>query len=71
MLTLDHSPVHSDPEIMGGTIVFRHTRVPAQTLIDYVNDGYSVEEFLGYFPSVIREDAIEFLKVMEENENYS
>jgi uncharacterized protein (DUF433 family) len=69
MLTLDHSPVHSDPEIMGGTIVFRHTRVPAQTLIDYVNDGYSVEEFLGYFPSVNREDAIEFLKVMEENEN--
>jgi len=44
MLTLDHSPVHSDPELMGGTLVFRATRVPAQTLLDYLDDGYSIDE---------------------------
>ena len=40
MLTLDHSPVHSDPKILGGTLVFKGTRVPAQTLFDYL-DGDS------------------------------
>lgn len=46
---------------MGGTLVFRASRVPAQTLLDYLNDGYSLEEFLEMFPSVVREDAEEFL----------
>jgi len=65
MLILDHSPVHSDPEIMGGTLVFRNTRVPAQTLIDYQSDGYTLEQFLEFFPSVNQDDAAEFLKVIE------
>ena len=66
MLTLDHSPVHSDPELMGGTLVFRGTRVPVQTLLDYRQDGYSLEEFLDFFPSVRREDAEEFLRLALE-----
>ena len=63
MVTLLHSPVSSNREIMGGTLVFRRTRVPAQSLLDYIDDGYSVDEFLGFFPSVDRHDAEEFLKL--------
>ena len=63
MLILDHSPVHSDPELMGGTLVFCRTRVPAQTLLDYLDDGFSLEEFLEMFPSVRSEDAKEFLQL--------
>ena len=63
VLTLDHSPVHSNPKLMGGTLVFRGTRVPAQTLLDYLDDSYSVDEFLDMFPSVQRSDADEFLRL--------
>jgi uncharacterized protein (DUF433 family) len=61
MVTLSRSPVRSDPSVMGGTLVFRASRVPAQTLLDYLDDGYSLDEFLEMFPSVDREDAEEFL----------
>jgi uncharacterized protein (DUF433 family) len=70
MVTLLHSPVHSDPKVMGGTLVFRHTRVPAQSLLDYINDGYSLDEFVGFFPSVDRLDAQEFLKLARENADH-
>ena len=63
MITLDHSPVHSDPELMGGTLVFCGTRVPAQTLLDYLQDGYDLDGFLTEFPSVSRADAEEFLRL--------
>jgi uncharacterized protein (DUF433 family) len=63
MLTLDHSPVHSNPAIMSGTLVFRGTRVPAQTLLDYLHDGYSLDQFLGFFPTVQRQDAEQFLQL--------
>lgn len=63
MVTLEHSPVSSSPKVLGGTLVFRGTRVPAQTLLDYLDDGCSLDEFLKYFPSVRREDAVEFLKL--------
>jgi uncharacterized protein (DUF433 family) len=46
---------------MGGTLVFRASRVPAQTLLDYLDDGYSIDEFLEMFPTVDRRDAEEFL----------
>jgi uncharacterized protein (DUF433 family) len=49
------SVVHSDPEIMGGTPVFIGTRVPAQALIDYIEGGHSLAEFLDDFPTVSRE----------------
>ena len=48
---------------MGGTLVFRGTRVPAQTLLDYLDDHFSLDEFLEMFPSVRREDAVEFLRL--------
>lgn len=48
---------------MGGTLVFRGTRVPAQSLLDYLDDDYSLDEFLEMFPSVQREDALEFLRL--------
>ena len=63
MVTLDHSPVHSDPEVLGGTLVFQGTRVPAQALLDYLSDGYSIPEFIEFFPSVKQGDAEEFLKL--------
>jgi len=50
--------VHSDPEIMGGTPVFIGTRVPLQNLIDYLEGGESLEDFLEAFPTVKREQAI-------------
>lgn len=52
------SVFHSDPEIMGGTVVFRGTRVPMTNLVDYLEGGYSLDEFLDHFPSVTREQAI-------------
>ena len=57
----------SSAEVLGGTLVFRPTRVPAQTLLDYLQDGFSVEQFLEYFPSVNREDALEFLRLIQAN----
>ena len=54
--------VVSDPEIMHGTPCFRGTRVPFQNLIDYLEGGYSLDEFLEQFPTVSREDAIQALE---------
>lgn len=50
--------VHSDPEIMGGTPVFAGTRVPLQNLIDFLEGGESIEDFLDAFPTVKREQVI-------------
>ncbi len=47
--------------VLGGTLVFRGTRVPAQTLFDYLDDGFSLDEFLKFFPSVRHEDARDLL----------
>ncbi|HEV3113011.1 MAG TPA: DUF433 domain-containing protein [Candidatus Binataceae bacterium] len=58
--------VHSDPEILGGTPVFVGTRVPLRNLIDYLEDGYSLDEFLDDFPSVSREQAIAALEAAHE-----
>ena len=54
--------IHSDPEIVSGTPVFVGTRVPAQALLDYLEGGETLEEFLDDFPSVSREQAIAFLE---------
>jgi uncharacterized protein (DUF433 family) len=54
--------VHSDPEIMGGTPVFVGTRVPFQTLLDYLEAGDPLGEFLDDFPTVTREQAIAALE---------
>ena len=54
--------IHSDPEILGGTPVFVGTRVPVRNLIDYLEGGDSLDEFLDNFPSVSREAAIAALE---------
>ncbi|MGH8433939.1 MAG: DUF433 domain-containing protein [Pseudomonas sp.] len=50
--------VHSDPEILGGTPVFVGTRVPVQSLFDYLEGGETLDEFLRQFPSVTRDQAV-------------
>jgi len=57
-----HSVVHTDPEILGGTPVFIGTRVPVRALIDYLEGGDSLDDFLSDFPSVTREQAIAALE---------
>ena len=52
------SVVHSDPEISGGTPVFRGTRVPVQSLFDYLEGGETLDQFLDQFPSVSQEQAL-------------
>ena len=54
--------VTSDPEIMSGTPVFVGTRVPFQTLLDYLEAGQPLSEFLEDFPTVSRERAITALE---------
>lgn len=54
--------ISCNPEVMGGTPVFAGTRVAVQTLLDYLEAGDSIDEFLEGFPSVSREHAIEFLE---------
>jgi uncharacterized protein (DUF433 family) len=58
--------IHSDPEILGGTPVFIGTRVPLRNLIDYLEGGYSLDEFLDEFPSVTREQAVAALEAANE-----
>jgi hypothetical protein len=54
------SVVSRDPEVMGGTAVFTGTRVPVQTLLDYLEAGESIDDFLAGFPSVKREQGHRF-----------
>lgn len=51
-----------DPEVMSGTPCFVGTRVPVQTLLDYLEGGETLDEFLDDFPGVSRETAVKFLK---------
>lgn len=58
----DGSVVHSDPEILSGVTVFVGTRVPVQTLVEYLEGGYSLDEFIDNFPSVRRQQIHAFLE---------
>lgn len=58
--------LHSDPEILGGIPVFVGTRVPFRNLIDYLEGGYSLDEFLDSFPSVSRDQAVSALEAAHE-----
>lgn len=66
-LQVVHPPdlITADPEILGGTPVFRGTRVPVKTLFDYLESNYSLDEFIECFPSVPRELAC---RVLERSE---
>ncbi|HEX3800737.1 MAG TPA: DUF433 domain-containing protein [Verrucomicrobiae bacterium] len=57
-----NSVVQIDPEIMGGTPCFSGTRVPVRTLIDYLEGGDSLDDFLDDFPTVSREQAVALLE---------
>jgi len=58
--------VHSDPEILGGTPVFVGTRVPIQSLFDYLEGGDTLDEFLRQFPSVNRDQAVAALDLARD-----
>lgn len=58
--------VHRDPEILGGVPVFVGTRVPLRNLIDYIEHGHSLDEFLDHFPSVTREQAVAALELAND-----
>ncbi len=54
--------ISCSPDVMGGTPVFSGTRVPVQTLLDYLEAGETIDEFLAGFPSVARVQVIQFLE---------
>ena len=63
---MSQSVICRDPEVMGGTPVFCGTRVPVQTLIEYLEAGNSIDEFLEGFPTVTRAQVIAFLEEARE-----
>jgi len=62
MASASESVIIQDPEILGGEPVFRGTRVPFQNLLDYLEGGETLDEFLEQFPGVSREQAIAALE---------
>jgi uncharacterized protein (DUF433 family) len=58
--------IHSDPEVLGGTLVFVGTRVPVRTLLEYLEAGEPLSEFLEDFPTVTREQAATALRLAGE-----
>ena len=66
MRVASRSVVHSDPETSGGTPVFRDTRVPVQSLFDYLEGGETIEEFLDQFPSVSKEQVLAALELARD-----
>lgn len=58
--------ITTDPEILGGVPVFKGSRVPVKTLFQYLENGYSLDEFLECFPSVTRDLAREVLECSEQ-----
>jgi uncharacterized protein (DUF433 family) len=65
-MTTASSIIHSHPEILDGTPVFVGTRVPVKTLLDYLESGDSLDEFLDHFPTVSREQAVAALELAKE-----
>ncbi len=61
-MSKDSPMISVSPEIMGGTPVFAGTRVPVQTLLDYLKAGESIDDFLDGFPTVTREQVIALLE---------
>lgn len=73
--------INVDPELMGGTPVFRGTRVPIQHLLDHLENNATIDEFLAGYPSVSKNQAVAFIhlmsqsvsagKLLELNENFA
>jgi uncharacterized protein (DUF433 family) len=62
----DTQVISRSPEVMSGAPVFAGTRVPVQTIIDYLAGGHPLEDFLDDFPTVSREQALELLACLKE-----
>lgn len=62
-MPVPHPPISRSPEILSGTVVFAGTRVPVQTLIDYIEGGDPLDDFLEDFPTVTREHVIAVLEI--------
>jgi uncharacterized protein (DUF433 family) len=63
---MNYVAINIDPETMGGTPVFTGTRVPIQSLFDYIETGETLDEFLENFPTVKKEYAIEVLQMAKK-----
>lgn len=63
----DQGVIVKDPETLGGIAVFRGTRVPFKNLVDYLEGGHSLDEFLRQFPTVTREMAIQALEEAKDS----
>jgi uncharacterized protein (DUF433 family) len=59
---MNESVVVQDPQILSGTPVFAGTRVPVRNLLDYLEGGYTLDEFLDDFPGVAKSQAVAFLE---------
>lgn len=59
--------INIDSEIMGGTPVFRGTRVPVQHLLDHLENNETIDEFLSGFPSVSKDQAVAFIHLMSQS----
>jgi uncharacterized protein (DUF433 family) len=66
-MTLPSPLITTSKNVMSGAVVFSGTRVPVQTLIDYLEEGGSLDEFLNDFPTVTREHAIAVLELAKES----
>lgn len=62
---MKQSVIITSSEILGGTPIFKGTRVPVQNLFDYIEGGYTLDQFLKGFPSVSKEQALEVLHIAE------
>ena len=60
--TMNDEPIDRNPDILGGTPVFAHTRVPVRILMEYLEAGDRLDDFLEDFPSVSRDQAVSVLE---------
>jgi len=60
----DQPVISKDPDVLGGAVVFRGTRVTVQTLIDYLTEGDTIDAFLDDFPTVTRDQVVAFLQTI-------
>ncbi|MCI0698876.1 DUF433 domain-containing protein [candidate division KSB1 bacterium] len=63
---MESKTISSSPDVLSGTPVFKGTRVPFQTLLEYLEGGESIDSFLEGFPTVTREQVIAFLEEAKE-----
>jgi uncharacterized protein (DUF433 family) len=63
---MPESPIERTDQVLGGTTVFRGTRVPVQALLDYLEAGERLDDFLADFPTVTRDQAVAALKIVRD-----